>query len=204
MAKRLPHDQPCPVAGCKAKRPHTEDPVVRALLAYFDTPAVIARQALIGMTQLHDSMREDLEGNRSFAILTRIRQVEELFHRIMFFLFAATPEEIPHFLSEEYPDNFGDIFGLVNQRLFNGRLTLDKRIIQGNELPDQTLWKIMNETAHGSMRALQMAHDFRHSDLQKKLIDTVVQQHVLILSHVLCRLERGDSIEQIRRTLVAR
>jgi hypothetical protein len=204
MAKTVPHNRFCDVDRCKTDRPHTDDPVVRGMLTYFDTPALIARQALIGMTQLRDSMQDDLKGNRSFAFLTRFRQIEELFHRMIFCLFAATPEEIPHFLSEAYPNKFDDIFKLVNQRVCEGRSTLDKRVIQGDGLPDQTFWKIMNETSHVSMRALHMAYDFRNSALQKQWIDTVVQKRVLFLTRVLYELERGDSLEQIRQTLVTR
>jgi hypothetical protein len=199
MAKKVPQNPFCPVVSCKTDKPHTDDPFVRGLLAY--TPAVIARQALIGMTQLRDSMQDDLNGNRSFAFLTRFRQIEELFHRTIFYLFAATPEEIPHFLSEVPPNRFDHIFKLLNQRLCDERFTLDKHVIQAVGLPDQRLWTIMHETAHVSMRALQMAHDFRNSALQKQWLDTVVQWRVLVLTNVLYALKRGDSLEQVRRNL---
>ena len=197
-----PPKQFCPVKGCKTDRPHTDDPVVRAQRKYLDTPVVIARQAWIGMTQLRDSMQDDLKGNRSFAILTRIRQVEELFYRTIFCLFAATPEEIPHFLSEAPPNSFDSIFKKVNKRLCDGRLTLDTHVVQGDGLPDEGLWSVMNKTSHVSMRALQMAHDFMDSALQKRLIDNIVQRHVLVLTRVLNALEHGDSREQILKTLV--
>jgi hypothetical protein len=202
MAKKVPVNEFCTLVGCKTDKPHTDDPIVRTQLKYFDTPAVIARQALVGMTQLRDSMQDDLKGNRSFAILTRIRQVEELFYRMIFFLFAATPEEIPHFLSEAHPNKFDYIFKAVNDRLFNGALTLDKHVISGDGLPDQKMWKILNETSHVSMRALQMAHDFMDPALQKELIDTVVQKRVFVLTNVLYAFERGHSRNQVRENLI--
>ncbi|HTF66999.1 MAG TPA: hypothetical protein VK638_30380 [Edaphobacter sp.] len=200
MAKNVLQNPFCPVVNCKTAKPHTDDPFVRGLLAY--TPEVIARQALVGMTQLRDSMQDDLNGNRSFAFLTRFRQIEELFHRTIFYLFAATPEEIPHFLSEMPPNSFDSILKLLNQRLCDRRLTLDKHVIQTVGLPDQRLWKIMHETAHVSMRALQMAHDFRNSALQRQWLDTVVQRRVLVITNVLYALKRGDSLEQVRKYLV--
>jgi hypothetical protein len=200
MAKNVPHNPFCPVVSCRTDKPHTDDPLVRGLLAH--TPAVIARQALVGMTQLRDSIQDDLSGIRSFAFLTRFRQIEELFHRTIFHLFAATPEEIPHFLSDVPPNSFDCIFKLLNQRLCDGRLTLDKHVIQTVGLPDHRLWKIMHETTHVSMRALQMAHDFRNSALQKQWLDTVVQKRVLVLTNVLYALKRGDSLEQVRKNLV--
>ena len=204
MDKKLPPNDFCNVAGCKTDKPHTDDPVVGTLLTYFDTPAVIAREALVGMTQLRDSMQDDLKANRSFAILTRIRQVEELFYRMIFCLFVATPKEIPHFLSEEPPNNFDSIFKAVNKRLCDGRLTLDRHVIQADGLPDEKIWKIMNQTSHASMRALQMAHDFRNRALQEQLINTVVQRRVLVLTHIVDALDRGCDREQIVKTLVMR
>jgi hypothetical protein len=194
-------NQFCPVKGCKTDKPHTDDPVVGSLMKYFDTPAVIARGALVGMTQLRDSMLDDLNGNRSFANLTRIRQVMELLYRMIFCLFAATPEEIPHFLSEAHPNKFDYIFKTVNARLFDGRLTLDKHVIQGDGLADEKLWTILNQTAHVSMRALQMANDMPNG-FDKVLIDAVVQRSVFVLTNILHALERGDSREQIMDSLV--
>jgi hypothetical protein len=121
---------------------------------------------------------------------------------MIFCLFAATPEEIPHFLSEMHPNKFDSIYKAVNQRLFGGRLTLDKHVIQGDGLPDESMWKILNQTSHVSMRALQMANDFTNRALHKQLIDTVVQGHVFVLTNVLYALERGDSREQVLECLV--
>jgi hypothetical protein len=202
MARNVTPNQFCVVAGCKTKEPHTDDPVVRGLLTY--TPAVVARQAVIGITQLRNSLQDDMKSDRSFAFLTRFRQIEELFHRTMFGLFAATPEELPHFLSEAPPNNFDYFFKLLNKRVCNGRLNLDKHVVRTVGLPDQTLWSIMSQAAHVSRRAFQMAHDFRDRSLQKQWFDTVVQQRVLVLTNVLYGLERGDSIEQVRENLVPR
>ena len=202
MAKKAPPNEFCTVPGCKTKKLHTDDPVVAAQLKYFDTPAVIARGAWVGMTQLRDSMQDDLKCNRSFAILTRFRQVEELFYRMIFFLFAATPEEIRHYLSEEHPNKFDTIFKAVNDRLCGGRLTLDKHVLSGDGLPDKRIWKVMHEASHVSILALQMAHDFRNPALQERLINTVVQRRVLTLTRVLYALEHGDSREHILKTLV--
>jgi hypothetical protein len=201
MAKNVPPNQFCDVAGCKTKEPHTEDPVVRGLLAYFDTPVVIAEQAVININQLRESLRDDMKSDRSFAFLSRFRQIEELFHRTLFGLFAATPEELPHFLSEARPNSFDFIFKLLNERVCNGRLKLDKRVIRTVGLPDQTLWSIISQAAHVSMRAFQMANDFTDRSLQKRWFDSVVQPRVLILTNVLYKLKRGDTIEEIKKTL---
>jgi hypothetical protein len=203
MARKVPQSRFCPVVSCRTDKPHTDDLVVRTMLTYFDTPALIAWQALVGLTQLRDSMQDDLNGNRSFAFLTRLRQIEELFHGMIYCLFAATPEERPHFLSEAPPNGFDYIYKVVDNRLCDGRLTLDTRVIQTVGLPDQKFMKFMHETVHISMRALQVAHDFSNS-AQKQWVDTVVQQRVLVLTNVLYELERGDSIEQVRRNLVTR
>jgi hypothetical protein len=122
---------------------------------------------------------------------------------MIYCLFAATPEERPHFLSEAPPNGFDYIYKVVDNRLCDGRLTLDTRVIQTVGLPDQKFMKFMHETVHISMRALQVAHDFSNS-AQKQWVDTVVQQRVLVLTNVLYELERGDSIEQVRRNLVTR
>jgi hypothetical protein len=146
MARKVPKSPFCPVVSCKTDKPHTDDLVVRTMLTYFDTPALIAWQALVGLTQLRDSMQDDLNSNRSFAFLARFRQIEELFHGMIYCLFAATPEERPHFLSEVPPNGFDYIYKLVNNRLCDGRLTLDTHVIQTVGLPDQKFMKLMHET----------------------------------------------------------
>jgi hypothetical protein len=198
--KVSPRNQFCPVNGCETDKPHTDDPVVAAQMKY--SPAAIAREALVGMAQLRDSMQDDLKGDRSFAILTRIRQVEELFHRMIFCLFIATPEEMPHFLSEARPNSFDSIYKAVKKSLGGGRLTLDTHIIQGDGLPAERFWAIMHHTAHVSMRAMQMAHDAPNG-FNRALVDTVVQRRVLTLTNIVYAFDRGDSRDQIREHLVA-
>jgi hypothetical protein len=194
-------NQFCAWKGCKTDKPHTDNRLIRDLMNY--SPAAIAHQALDGITQLRASMEDDLNGNRSFAVLTRMRQIIELFYRMLFYLLAAKPEEIPHFLSEAQPNNFYSIHQLVNDRLFDGRSMLATHVVKGGALPDERFWDIMHHTAHVSVQALQMARK-APKGFDRALIDTLVQRCIWTLTNIVYALERGDSREEIAGRLLVR
>lgn len=194
-------NQFCAWKGCKTDKLHTDDSVIQGLMNY--SPAAIARKALDGMTQRRNSTEDDLKNNRSFAVLTRMRQIIELFYRMLFYLLAAKPEEIPHFLSEERPNDFYYIHKLVNDRLLDGRSILATHVVEGGAVPDKRFWNIMHHTAHASVQALQMAHEAPNG-FDRALIDILVQRCVWTLTNIVYAFERGDSREEIAGRLLAR
>lgn len=150
MSKRT--NPNCPVTGCRAAAPHTDDAIVKALMIAFAPPAEMTKWTLVAMAELSQSICRDLEDKKVFAFHTRIRQPEELYIRTLYALFIATNEEIPHMLSGATPNGLSRLYGEVNRVVFEGRgLLLVKQAGQsyGTFAPIDTL----HDGAHASYRS---------------------------------------------------
>lgn len=117
MAKVNPY---CPVSGCKTDRPHTNDPLVREMVAFSNTPQVYLYWVQNTLLELRDSMVDDRKNGRRISWLSRIRLVEELYYRTLYLLFVATPDEAPHILSGDPPNSISIIYDRVNDELLHG------------------------------------------------------------------------------------
>jgi hypothetical protein len=80
----------CPISGCQTKQPHVADPLVKALADRFAAPDKCLSWVLAGMTELRDSVTDDVLKHRLFSWYSRMRQPEELYFRTLYILFLAT------------------------------------------------------------------------------------------------------------------
>jgi hypothetical protein len=115
----------CSVSGCNAKAPHTNDPIIKALVQNMADPAKVAQWTLGAIAELGKSMAADLAADRRFALLTRSRQQEELYIRALYAMFIATPDEVVHIMSDALPNGFSAMYKKVNQSIFGGKGLLD-------------------------------------------------------------------------------
>src|SRR5437016_1526040 len=104
--KKNPH---CPVAGCKAKKPHLSSPTTAGLDHAFSNPEHLALWVKSCLVELVQSVIDDVNKGRFFAYLTRWRQPEEMYHRALYTLFVADRTLIPHVVSGEPPNSFSQM-----------------------------------------------------------------------------------------------
>jgi hypothetical protein len=100
--KKPPPNPHCPVPRCQTKAPHNDDPIVKALSMLTTSSAGLAKLsewARDVMGEMRDSMCRDLDEKRLSGWFFRLRQVEELYHRTLYLIFIATPDEVPHIMS---------------------------------------------------------------------------------------------------------
>lgn len=126
MSKKKPKVNPnCPVPRCKAKAPHVSDPVVAALVHNFSDLAKVADWTCGSIAELAKSMADDLDAGRYFALITRTRQLEELYIRALYAMFIADPSEVAHIMSDATPNSFSEMYRKVNQSIFCGKGLLE-------------------------------------------------------------------------------
>lgn len=145
----------CPVPGCKATAPHVNDPIVQALVREFGNPEKAARWTLAAIAELGKSLKDDMNAGRWFAVITRSRQIEELYIRALYTIFLATPGEIPHIMSDDMPNGFAARYRKVNEIIFEGRGTLDM-IQPGLATGTFTAMDTVNRGAHASFSTMLM------------------------------------------------
>ena len=95
----------CPVKGCRVKRPHTDDPLLKSLVNGYTGPDKLLGWVQVSLGQIHDSILDDFKKNRHFGWLTRLRQIEELYFRTLYITFLIPDAEIPHWLSGDPPNS---------------------------------------------------------------------------------------------------
>jgi hypothetical protein len=147
--KTNPH---CPVNGCRTTAPHAEDPIVKGFIKTFAPPEAMTLWALTAMVELKESICRDLVEKKIFAWHTRLRQPEELYHRILYALFVASEKELHHLLSGDRPNGFAGLYEKVNETVFLGKGLLQVTqpgLTQGTFKPVD----ILNDGAHVSFRA---------------------------------------------------
>lgn len=156
MAKKHPKINPhCSVPGCKAKAPHLSDPVVAALAENFSDMAIVAGWTCASIAEVGKSMADDVAAGRYFALITRSRQLEELYIRALYAMFIADPGEVAHIMSDATPNSFSEMYRKVNQTIFGGKGQL--------ELPQPgltsgtfTAMGTINSEAHASFSTMLM------------------------------------------------
>ena len=118
MPKHRKPNPHCPVPGCKATTAHLNDPIVKVLMIEFGPPAKMAEWTLAAMAELREYVCRDLVSKKVFAFHTRIRQPEELYIRVLYALFVASDQEIPHILSGATPNGLSSLYREVNRVVF--------------------------------------------------------------------------------------
>ena len=155
VGKNKPPNPNCPVAGCRTKAPHADDPIVKGLIHNFSDPTKVAHWTLIAIAELGKSMAADLHAGRTFALLSRHRQQEELYIRALYVLFIATPEELAHIVSDMTPNSFSAMYRAVNELVFGGRGLLDVQQ-SGKSHGTFTAMNPINSGAHASFSTMMM------------------------------------------------
>jgi hypothetical protein len=141
----------CPVNGCKTQQPHTDDPIVQALRQM--PPKELTDLVRAAMAELLESFKNDAQNNRTFAWMTRLRQVDELYMRTVYILLLAKDEEIPHVLSGDTPNGFDFIYAAFNRAVLDGRGEL-KETKPGFKFGTFTPMKTIHNATHVSFQTL--------------------------------------------------
>ena len=147
MSKKKKPNPHCPVPGCRTPQPHASDKIGKALVQEFSPPAKMTSWALGAMAELRNSICQDLQEGRLLAFYTGLRLPEELYIRVLYALFIASPEELPHILSGETPNDLSNLYTRVNSTVFEGRGPLHRDL--GGFRPIDTL----NHGAHASFQS---------------------------------------------------
>lgn len=145
----------CPVPRCKAKAPHTADPVVAALVHAFSDLGKLAHWTCACIAEIGKSMADDLAAGRHLAVVTRTRQQEELYIRALYAMFLAGPEEIAHIMSDAIPNSFSEMYRKVNEAIFGGKGLLEAQQ-SGLESGTFTAMGTINSGAHVSFSTMLM------------------------------------------------
>ncbi len=164
-------NQHCPVPGCKTKNPHLSSSTTAGIHDAFSKPETAAEWVKACIVELVQSVESDVGSHRYFAYLTRWRHTEELYHRALYVLFVADPKEIPHIASNELPNGFSAMWGKVNQTIYDGKGTLDKKQmgLNGEEF---TAMDTLNNAGHASFATVVMCIDVtRNRERWKPIID---------------------------------
>ncbi len=141
----------CPVSRCKAKTPHLDDSTVKAFMR--QSPAEVIDWTKRCIVELIQSVIDDVNKGRIFAYLTRWRDPEELYTRVLYALFVAPADHLPHIFSGDMPNGFAAMWKKVNEVIFEGNGMLFKEQVGLNGevfTPMDTL----NQNAHNSFSTM--------------------------------------------------
>lgn len=176
MKKQRQVNPHCPVPGCNSKAPHTADPNVQALLS--QPPATIVDWTKRCIVELIQSVIADVNApgvGRMFAYLTRWRDPEELYHRVLYALLIAPEGHLPHIFSGALPNGFSAMWRKVDEVIYEGRgeLLKERTDPSGRTF---TAMDLLNQHAHNSYFTMLMTFGVvRDGSNEWK---TYVQRHV--------------------------
>lgn len=141
----------CPVSGCKAKIPHATNSTVKACMSL--SPADVIDWTKRCIVEIIQSVIDDVNKNRIFAYLTRWRDPEELYIRVLYALFVAPADHLPHIFSGDMPNGFAAMWRKVNEVVFEGNGTLleEKIGLKGETF---TAMDALNQGAHNSFSTM--------------------------------------------------
>jgi hypothetical protein len=132
------------------------DPVVQGLSREFSDPHKLSFWVKGAIAELGHSMQRDLQENRIFAYLSRMRQPEELYYRALYALFIAKENELPHLFSGDAPNSLSAIYEAVNREILDNRgaLKTPQTGLRGEQF---TAMRNLNDSAHVSFPFLLSA-----------------------------------------------
>ena len=105
------------------------------------------------IVELIQSVIDDVNKGRLFAYLTRWRDPEELYTRVLYAMFVAPTDHLPHIFSGEMPNGFAAMWRKVNEIVFEGNGTLFKEQI-GLDGKVFTTMDTLNQNAHNSFSTM--------------------------------------------------
>lgn len=100
-------------------------------------------------------MADDVAAGRHFALITRTRQLEELYIRALYAMFIADPGEVAHIMSDATPNSFSVMYRKVNQSVFGGKGLLEVSH-PGLRSGTFTAMGTINSGAHASFSTMMM------------------------------------------------
>ena len=157
MAKKANVNPFCPVPGCRTKEPHEDDSFVKGFLKLkTDKPAQLAQMDFTGLADIRKSIKQDIQHKRTFAWITLMRQIHELYTRAVYLLLFARDEEAPHLLSEQTPNTLHPLSVIVQKALVDKPEDFTKKI-PGKLSGEFSLNEVINQSAHVSFKSLMMA-----------------------------------------------
>jgi hypothetical protein len=101
MNQNQPTAPACPVPRCGTKTPHTSSSTVQAFMR--QSPADVIDWTKRCVVELIQSAIDDVNKRRIFAYLTRWRDPEELYTRVLYRMFVASADHLPHIFSGDMP-----------------------------------------------------------------------------------------------------
>lgn len=115
----------------------------------------VAEWTCASIAELQRSIADDGAAGRHFAVITRLRQQEELYIRALYAMFIADPSEVAHIMSGATPNSFAEMYRKVNEAIFGGKGVLEishPGLTSGSFKAMDTI----NQGAHASFSAMMM------------------------------------------------
>jgi len=133
MKQNQPATPLCPVPRCGTKRSHKNNPTVQAFMR--QTPAEVIDWTKRCIVEVIQSVIDDVNKGRIFAYLTRWRDPEELYTRVLYAMFVALAEHLPHIFSGDMPNGIAALLsGLANDGLRGVRAQLPRDNVAGDRV----------------------------------------------------------------------
>lgn len=143
----------------------------------------------MAIVEIVQSLEDDFSKGRTFALLSRIRQTEEMYYRALYVLFIAKPEELPHVFSGETPNGFTDIYRAVNEALLDGRGALEapQTGLSGAAF---TTMQLLNNSAHASFPFFFTCIGVVRAPESRQAMGTKLIAHLKMYCHYLNYMEQ--------------
>jgi hypothetical protein len=194
----------CPVPRCGTKTPHTNDSTVQAFMR--QSPADIIDWTKRCIVELIQSVIDDVNRGRIFAYLTRWRDPEELYTRVLYALFVAPADHLPHIFSGEWPNGFSAMWKKVNEVVFesNGTLFKEQVGLRGEVF---TTMDTLNQSAHNSFSTMLTTMSivrFKPEEWQHRIKKHVEhwQKYVEYLNHIEQLFRAGRKQEHVLQAII--
>ncbi len=158
------------------------------------------------IVELIQSVIDDVNKGRIFAYLTRWRDPEELYTRVLYAMFVAPADHLPHIFSGDMPNGFAAMWKKVNEIVFEGNGTLFKEQVGLNDevfRPMDTL----NQNAHNSFSTMLTTISVVRSNTQewqpriKKHVQHW-QKYVEYLNHIEQLFRAGRRKEDVLQAII--
>jgi hypothetical protein len=194
----------CPVSGCKAKTPHVNDSTVQAFMR--QSPAEVIDWTKRCIVELVQSVIDDVNKGRMFAYLTRWRDPEELYTRVLYAMFVAPADHLPHIFSGDMPNGFAAMWRKVNEIVFegNGMLFKEQVGLRGEVF---TTMNTLNQNAHNSFSTMlttisivRSKPDEWHPRIKKHVEHW--QKYVEYLNHIEQLFRAGRKKEDVLQAII--
>jgi hypothetical protein len=194
----------CPVPRCGTKTPHTDNVTVQAFMR--QGPADVIDWTKRCIVELIQSVIDDVNKRRIFAYLTRWRDPEELYTRVLYAMFVAPAEHLPHIFSGDMPNGFAAMWKKVNEIVFEGNGMLFKEQVGLNGeifTPMDTL----NQGAHNSFSTMLTTISVVRSnpeEWQPRIKKHVQhwQKYVEYLNHIELLFRAGRRKEDVLQAII--